>query len=189
MLRNRVLLLSLLAVCAAVYGQSIPLALESAPTHLSLDKPTIETKAGVDLTYTVSLKNARNQNVNAASDLQLEVETPGGTKTVVIPKGQSTTTFTWKCSGKGVVQLTVRAGRLRPATGLVLVTPQRNATMAMMIQPLAAEHASAPQLAAHLPAHHNPAANPGAIIDIHPAAAAAARRHRLRLLLLRPRSP
>ncbi|HWA96650.1 MAG TPA: hypothetical protein VG844_18785 [Terracidiphilus sp.] len=156
---------------AGVYGQSIPLALESVPTHLALDRPTTETKAGVDLTYTVSLKNARNQNVNAPVDLKVEVQTPGGTKTVMIPKGQSSASFTWKCAGSGVVQLTVRAGRLRPATALVLVTPQRQTAMtmhALAAQHVTVHHTSPPALG------HPPGANLGAAIGIHPAGGAAA---------------
>jgi hypothetical protein len=104
--------------------QSIPKELISVPARLELDKPTIEVKAGATVNYTVSLKDAANQPIAAPNDLILDVNTPSGTQTVVMPKGQSSANFTWQATTPGVVHTTVRSGKLHPASGLVLVAPK-----------------------------------------------------------------
>lgn len=97
-------------VLAASY-QSIPKDLLSVPARLELDKPTMEVKAGTTVKYTVSLKDAGNQPVAAPRDLVLDVNTPSGTQTVVMPKGQSSVNFTWQATTPGVAQTTVRSGK------------------------------------------------------------------------------
>lgn len=119
-----VVILALLATFAStVASQSIPQQLLSVPTHLELDKPTRETSAGSEATFTVMLKDSRDRTVSASKDLYLVVETPVGKQTVVLPAGQSSTSFSLKMLRPGVTQMTVRSGTLRPATGLVLVVP------------------------------------------------------------------
>ena len=121
----RVLRVLVLVFCVAQLGtsQSVPAELLSNPARLELDKSTVEVKAGSIVNYTVVLKNAKGQAVAASSNLQLEVETPSGKKTVEIPAGQSSANFTWTAANSGVAHMTVRSGKLYPATGLVLVTP------------------------------------------------------------------
>jgi hypothetical protein len=119
----------ILAGVLTAASQSIPKELLSAPARLELDKPTTEAKVGSTVTYTVTLKNARNQAVVAASDLQLEIETPSGKQTVTLPAGQSSVKFSWQAVNSGVVRMTVRSGKLRPAGGLVLVAPPPKAAL------------------------------------------------------------
>ncbi len=85
-------------------------------------------------------------------------------------KGQSSTSFSWQALKSGVVHMTVRSGKLHPATGLVLIAP--GPTAQLLSLPFS-EHAiaemahSVPQtshtfalgsLAASQPAHTPPAA-------------------------------
>ncbi len=113
----------LLAVAPTIASQSIPAELLSTPSRLVLDKPTTEVRAGTTLAYTVTLKNAKEQPVAASNNLQLTIETPTGLQSVVLPAGQSSATFTWQAANSGVMHMTVRSGKLLPASGLVLVTP------------------------------------------------------------------
>ncbi len=121
----RVLRVLVLVLWVARLGasQSVPAELLSKPARLELDKSTVEVKAGSIVNYTVVLKNAKGQAVAASSNMQLEVETPSGNKTVEIPAGQSSANFTWTAANSGVAHMAVRSGKLYPATGLVLVTP------------------------------------------------------------------
>jgi len=123
MIRSAGILVFVLAVIPTTASQSVPKELLSAPARLELDKHTTEVKVGSTVTYTVTLKNSGGQTVDALSNLALEIETPSGHKTVVLTAGQSSANFTWEALSSGIVHMTVRSGKLRPATGLVLVTP------------------------------------------------------------------
>src|SRR5437660_942034 len=123
MLRALQVLALLSAVAATCASQTIPDKLLSSPVRLELDKPTQEVKEGTMVTYTVTLKNAKEQPVTTSNNLQLGIETPTGAKNIEIPAGQSSATFTWRAANPGVMQMTVRSGKLVPATGLLLVTP------------------------------------------------------------------
>ena len=118
----------LLSFAAVVFCQSIPSELLSKPALLELDKPTLEVKVGSTLNYTVVLKNAQRNPTKASSDIQLEVQAPTGTEIIRIPAGQSSATFTWTAKTSGIAQMIVRSGNLRPAVGLVLVTPSNQTT-------------------------------------------------------------
>jgi hypothetical protein len=164
-----VLVLSLCFGPAAL-SQAVPKDLLSLPVSLGLDKPTTEVKAGSTVTYTVTLRNTRDQAVAASSDLQLAIETPSGMQEATLQRGQSSASFSWQAVKSGVVHMTVRSGKLHPATGLVLVAPGPTAQLPSL--PFS-EHAvaemahSVPQtshtfalgsLAASQPAHTPPAA-------------------------------
>jgi hypothetical protein len=112
-----------LVVYAPAFAQLVPKALLSSPTGLQLDKPTVEVKVGSTVAYTVTLRNAQDRSVPASSDLTFEVETPSGTRTLILPKGQSSAAFSWQANKPGIAHMTVRSGKLHPATGLVLVSP------------------------------------------------------------------
>jgi hypothetical protein len=133
MLRPSGILVFALAVIPVVASQSVPREFLSTPARLELDKPTTEVKVGSAVTYTVTLKNSGDQPVAASSNLELEIETPSGQKTVVLPAGQSSVKFTWQAGNSGVARLIVRSGKLRPATGLVLVAP--SPTSGLLIEP------------------------------------------------------
>jgi hypothetical protein len=149
MLRPAGILIFVLVVIPTVASQSVPKELLLTPARLELDKPTTEVKAGSAVTYTVTLKNAGDQAVPALSNLQLEIETPSGQKTVVLPAGQSSANFTWQAVNSGVVRMTVRSGKLRPATGLVLVAP--SPTAGLVIAPNLPQHVGAVANAANVP--------------------------------------
>ena len=61
-----------------VVSQAVPGELLSTPVRLELDRPTKEVKAGSTVTYTVTLKNTRDQAVAASSNMPLQIETPSG---------------------------------------------------------------------------------------------------------------
>jgi hypothetical protein len=149
-----------MVVVPLVASQSVPRELLSRPARLELDKPTVEAKAGSTVTYTVILKDARDRAAAASSDLTLEIQTPTGQKTVVLPAGKSSVTFTWKAVNSGVGHMTVRSGKLRPAAGLVLVAPSPTAELLITHPP---EMASDQPQIAHLPAVHHPLDAPVAI--------------------------
>jgi len=123
MFRHAGILVLAFAVAPTAAPQSIPSQMLAAPVRLELDKPTTEVKAGSTVAYTVTLKNTSGQAVAASSNLQLLIETPSGSKTITLPAGQSSANFTWQAQTSGVGQMTVRSGKLHPASGLVLVTP------------------------------------------------------------------
>jgi len=154
MLRPAGILIFVLVVIPTVASQSVPRELLSTPTRLELDKPTTEVKAGSTVTYTVTLKNAGDQAVAALSNLQLEIETPSGQKTVLLPAGQSSANFTWQAVNPGVMRMTVRSGKLRPANGLVLVAP--SPTAGLVIAPNLPQHGGAVAKGANVPQadHH-----------------------------------
>lgn len=108
-------------------AQSVPKELLSVPVRLELSNPTTEVKVGSKVTYTVTLKNARGQAVAALTEMPLEIVTPSGTRSISLPAGKSSTSFEWQAETTGVVQLSVRSGKLYPAAGLVLVTPSTQA--------------------------------------------------------------
>lgn len=141
----------LLVTSSFATAQSVPRQLLSTPTRLELDRPSLQAQAGTTVNYTVTLKNAANQPVEASSDLVLQVETPSGTKSITIPKGQSSASFTWQANAPGIGRMQVRSGKLHPAAGLVLVAPnpasQLHTPVAIM------EHAP-------VPAHASPAPPP-----------------------------
>ena len=168
-------LITLLAVNAG--SQSIPKELLSAPASLTLDRPTMEAKAGSTVSSTVMLRNAANQPVASPSDLVLSAETPSGTQAVVLPRGQSSVTFSWRATSAGIGRTTVRAGKLHPANGLVVVAPKPVSEM-MMLAPVAAmQHpvmahpaqGAAAVVAQPAPHNHVPL---GAIIGAHVAGGA-----------------
>src|SRR5689334_4413651 len=97
----------LITVSSAALAQSVPHELLSAPVRLELDQASLQAQPGTTLNYTVTLKNAANQPVAATSDLVLQVETPTSTKAVVIPKGQSSTSFTWQANEPGIGRMQV----------------------------------------------------------------------------------
>lgn len=113
----------LIAFSSVAAAQSVPRQLLSTPTHLELDRPSVQAQAGATVNYTVTLKNAANQPVEASSDLVLQVETPSGTKSITIAKGQSSASFAWQANTAGIGRMQVRSGKLHPASGLVLVAP------------------------------------------------------------------
>jgi hypothetical protein len=164
MSRHTGILVFALLVVPAVIAQSIPKDLLLAPTRLELDKPTTEVKAGSSVTYTVTLKNVREQAVPAPHDLQLQIETPSGIKMVTVQAGQSSATFTWQAVSSGIARMTVRSGSLHPASGLVLVAPPPKSEMLML--PSLPQHAGVPAAAANVPQtnHHS---GIGAIIGSH----------------------
>jgi hypothetical protein len=161
----------LITVSSAVLAQSVPHELLSAPVRLELDHASLQAQPGTTLNYTVTLKNAANQPVAATSDVVLQVETPTSSKAIVIPKGQSSTTFTWQANEPGIGRMQVRSGKLHPATGLVLVAPKPAAQA--MVPHAMIEHApvNAPDHVAVVPptppaaGHHIPL---GAIVAAHP---------------------
>jgi hypothetical protein len=154
MFRTRAGILAfVMAIVPTVASQSVPKELLSRPARLELDKPTTEAKAGSTVTYTVILKDARDQAVATSRDLRLEIQTPSGQKTVVLPAGKSSVTFTWNAVNPGVGHMTVRSGKLRPAAGLVLVAPSRTAQLLTTHPQLMMK--DQPQIA-HLPAAHHP---------------------------------
>ncbi len=161
MLRPAGILIFVLVVIATGVSQSVPRELLSVPARLELDKPTTEVKAGSTVTYTVTLKNAGDQAVAALSNLQLEIETPSGQKTVVLPAGQSSANFTWQAVNSGVVRMTVRSGKLRPATGLVLVAP--SPTAGLVIAPNLPQHVGAVAKGANVPQADHPLGRGAAI--------------------------
>jgi hypothetical protein len=112
------------ALAIAALAQSVPKDLLSSPAHLQLDRPTAEIKAGSSINYTVTLRSEQNQPVAADQDLMLQVDTPSGPQNLLLRKGQSSTSFTWKATTAGVAHIVVRSGKLHPASGLVLVAPQ-----------------------------------------------------------------
>jgi len=158
MLRLTGILVWFLTLAPALVSQVVPKELLSIPTRLELNKPTTEVKAGTTVSYTVTLKNAQDQAVAAPSNLQLEIETPTGQKTVMVPAGQSSANFTWQAQNSGVGRMTVRSGTLHPASGLVLVAPSPKAEllMAPLSHPVAAiaEMARTPQAPPPPPQHH-----------------------------------
>lgn len=154
-----------------VASQSVPRQLLSTPTRLELDHPSVQAQPGTTVNYTVTLKNAANQPVPASSDLALQVETPSGTKSVVIPKGQSSATFTWQANASGIGRMQVRSGKLHPASGLVLVTPNPSSQVHTPVAIMGHVPIGAPAHTAPLPtppAHtHIPI---GAVTTVHPGA-------------------
>lgn len=154
MLRSARILVLVLAVVPTVASQSIPRELLSTPSRLELDKPTTEVKAGSTVTYTVTLKDASDRPVAASSNLQLEIDTPSGQRTAVLPAGQSSANFTWQAVKSGVVRMTVRSGNLHPASGLVLVAP--SPTAGLVIAPNVPQDAGAAANFANPPptSHH-----------------------------------
>ena len=156
----------LLFVSSLAAAQSVPRQLLSTPTRLELDRPSVQAQAGTTVNYIVTLKNAAKQPVAAPSDLVLQVETPSGTKSITIPKGQSSASFTWQANAPGIGRMQVRSGALHPASGLVLVAP---GPASQFHAPVAIEHApahAAPPPPAP-PAHsHIPI---GAIVTVSPA--------------------
>ncbi|HET8826081.1 MAG TPA: hypothetical protein VFM77_13180 [Terriglobales bacterium] len=146
----------LLFVCSIAAAQTVPRQLLSTPTRLELDRPSLQAQSGTTVNYTVTLKNAANQPVTASNDLALQVETPSGTKSITILKGQSSATFTWQANAAGIGRMQVRSGKLHPASGLVLVAPnpasQIHAPVAIMEH--APAHASPPPPPP--PTHHLP---------------------------------
>ncbi len=149
MLRRAGILVFVSVVIPTVASQSVPRELLSTPARLELDKPTTQVKVGSTVTYTVTLKNAGDQAVAALSNLQLEIETPSGQQTVVLPAGQSSANFTWQAANPGVMHMTVRSGKLRPATGLVLVAP--SPTAGLGIAPNLPQHVGAVAKGANVP--------------------------------------
>ena len=131
MLRLTGILVFLWLLVPTAVSQSVPRELLEMPTHLELDRPTQQVSSGSTVTYTVTLKNTKGQPVKASSDLRLEVETPSGQKTVMLPAGQSSANFTWQARSTGVAQMSVRSGKLHPASGLVLVLPSPRAAVAV----------------------------------------------------------
>jgi len=123
MLRFVVMSILVSTIVVAARSQSVPKELLSKATRLELDKPTSEVNVGGTVVYRVTLKNARGQAIAAASNLELKVQTPSGEKTVQLAAGSSSTTFEWNAQTPGVSQMTVSAGQLHPASGLVLVVP------------------------------------------------------------------
>jgi len=148
----------LAALVLEASSQSVPKDLLSVPARLELDKPTMEVKAGTTVSYTVSLRDAADQPIAANKDLVLDVNTPSGQQSVVLPKGKSSVNFSWQATTAGVAQTTVRSEKLHPASGLVLVAPKPiSELMLMPIRPAVAE-------AGHFagrPAAASPGAAPG----------------------------
>lgn len=133
-------LLSLLLVIApGVFSQSIPKELLTVPTRLEMANATQQVKAGTPVTFKVVLKNAKGQPVPALHDTKLEIETPSGRITKTLPAGQSAITFSLPTEKSGIVQITVRAGKLHPASGRLLVAPSVSSAtpIARMAQPRA----------------------------------------------------
>ena len=165
------LLCLLLAAALSAASQSIPKELLATPVRIELDHPTMEVKADSAVRYTVTLRNAENQAVPASSDLALQVETPSGQQTVLLLRGQSSASFMWQAKNVGIAQMTVRAGKLRPASAIVLVAAK---PIAETMAPLSArEHAqppSRPKVEVLAPkAGKRPAHPPlGAVIAEHP---------------------
>ena len=118
---------SVVAFALGTMAQSIPAELLEVPVKLAVDKPMVEARAGSTVTYTITLKNARNQTVVAPAALQIEVKTPTGRETVSLPAEHSSVTFNWRPVNSGVAHISVQAGKLRPATALVLVLPSTKA--------------------------------------------------------------
>ena len=108
MLRPIALIALLMLAVQIAASQSVPTEFLSTPVRLALNKPTQEVKAGSSVVYTVTLKDAADRPATATSNLQLEVETPSGTQTVVLLAGQSSANFTWQAQKSGVMQMTVR---------------------------------------------------------------------------------
>jgi len=175
MARPGAILIPIVAIAISARAQSVPKELLKVPVRLELDKPMTEAKAGSTVRYTVTLKNARNQTVVAPATLQIEIATPSGQKTVQLPAGQSSATFSWQTTNSGVARITVQAGKLRLATGLVLVTPSAKAVMP--IPPKQGQaHAAGAAAEAHPMIHElkkNAPAHPGAAapLALHPLAA------------------
>ena len=116
----------LAALVLEASSQSVPKDLLSVPARLELDKPTMEVKAGTTVSYTVSLRDAADQPIAANKDLVLDVNTPSGQQSVVLPKGKSSVNFSWQATTAGVAQTTVRSEKLHPASGLVLVAQNQS---------------------------------------------------------------
>lgn len=163
----------LILVIPRTAAQSVPKELLSAPVRLELSKPTAEVRAGSTVTYTVTLKDARGQAVAAVSNTPLEIVTPSGTKTITLPAGQSSASFTWQAETSGVAHMIVRSGKLYPAAGLVLVTPSPQAGNVpranLRLRLPEAEHN--PVRAAARPALRQPAPEPAAPAPPPPAGA------------------
>jgi hypothetical protein len=170
--RPTVILALVFAVALNVASQSVPKRLLSVPARLELDRATTETKIGSTVTYTVTLRDATDRSVAASANLQLDVETPSSRKSLVLPAGQSSVNFTWQAVSPGVVHMTVRSGKLHPATGLVLVAP--SAAPAGAVAPtVLLHHHDVPAGVANVPqANHH--FGSGAAIGSHAVGAAAA---------------
>lgn len=134
---------SVVAFALGTMAQSIPAELLEVPVKLAVDKPMVEAKAGSTVTYTITLKNARNQTVAAPAALQIEIKTPTGRETVSLPTHQSSVTFSWQTVNSGVARISAQAGKLRPATALVLVLPSPKALIPVVPPKQEPVHAAA----------------------------------------------
>lgn len=165
----------LVVVSSTMLGQSLPSELLSSAVRLELDHPSVQVQPGTTINYTVTLKNAANRAVAAASDLLLQVETPTGLKSVTIPKGQSSASFSWQANTPGVGKMQVRCGKLHPASGLVLVVPagQGRVPVAAM-ERVPANTPDRVAMAPPRPAAENRRVPLGAVIAVAPAPGAPA---------------